>query len=127
MSQRVRDRRPRILKDGEGHPLPGVAQVAIQMGVHAADNIMRAIEHQPLRPFRYRDYGNLATIGRAKAVADLHWVQLKGLIGWLAWVHPLVQLIGFRNRILVMVQWAWAYLTYDRSVRLITGGPRSEG
>jgi NADH:ubiquinone reductase (H+-translocating) len=116
------------LKDDHGHPLPGVAQVAIQMGVHAAHNIMRTIEHQRLRPFHYRDYGNLATIGRAKAVADFHWLHLKGLIGWLAWVFiHLVKLIGFRNRILVMVQWAWAYLTYDRSVRLITGGPRGEG
>jgi NADH dehydrogenase len=110
------------LKGADGKPLPGVAQVAIQMGTHAARNIMRAIQHQPLQPFRYRDYGNLATIGRAKAVADLHWLRLRGLIGWLAWVFiHLVKLIGFRNRILVLVQWAWAYFSYERSVRLITG------
>lgn len=116
------------LKDEHGHPLPGVAQVAIQMGVHAARNIMRAIDHQPLRPFHYRDYGNLATIGRARAVADFHWLRLKGYIGWLAWVFiHLAKLIGFRNRILVLVQWAWAYVSYQRSVRLITGGPRDEG
>jgi NADH dehydrogenase len=116
------------LKDAQGHALPGVAQVAIQMGVHAAHNIMRAVAHQPLRPFHYRDYGNLATIGRAKAVADFHWLRLKGWIGWLAWVFiHLVKLIGFRNRILVMVQWAWAYVSYQRSVRLITGSPHTKG
>lgn len=116
------------LKDEHGRPLPGVAQVAMQMGVHAAHNIMRAVENQPLRPFHYRDYGNMATIGRAKAVADLHWLQLRGLIGWLAWVFiHLIKLIGFRNRIIVLVQWAWAYFSYQRSVRLITGGPRADG
>jgi NADH dehydrogenase len=116
------------LKDEHGHPLPGVAQVAIQMGGHAARNIGRAIRTQPMLPFHYRDYGNLATIGRAKAVADLHWLQLKGLTGWLVWalVH-IANLIGFRNRVLVMVQWAWAYFSYDRSVRLITGDPRENG
>ena len=116
------------LADEHGNPLPGVAQAAIQMGTHAARNIMRSIAGQPLRPFHYRDYGNLATIGRAKAVADFHWLRLEGLIGWLAWVFiHLVKLIGFRNRILVLIQWAWAYVSYQRSVRLITGGPRGEG
>jgi len=115
------------LPGADGRPLPGVAQVAIQMGVHAAHNITRAIEGQPLRPFKYRDYANMATIGRASAVGDFHWVQVKGLIGWLAWlfVH-IFNLIGFRNRILVMVQWAWAYFSYQRAVRLITGGPSSD-
>ncbi|HWK09498.1 MAG TPA: NAD(P)/FAD-dependent oxidoreductase [Vicinamibacterales bacterium] len=116
------------LKDERGQPLPGVAQVAIQMGVHAARNITRAVRGQPLRPFQYKDYGNLATIGRAKAVADLHWLRLTGLIGWLTWVFVhLMNLIGFRNRIVVLVQWAWAYFTYERSVRLITGGPGENG
>jgi NADH dehydrogenase len=115
------------LTDEQGHPLPGVAQVAVQMGGHAAHNIMRRIANQPLRPFRYRDYGNMATIGRAKAVADLHWLRLQGLIGWLAWVFiHLIKLIGFRNRVVVMVQWAWAYFSYERSVRLITGSPRAD-
>jgi NADH dehydrogenase len=115
------------LTDEQGHPLPGVAQVAVQMGGHAAHNIMRAIANQPFRPFRYRDYGNMATIGRAKAVADLHWLRLQGLIGWLAWVFiHLIKLIGFRNRVVVMVQWAWAYFSYERSVRLITGSPRAD-
>jgi NADH:ubiquinone reductase (H+-translocating) len=107
----------------DGRPLPGVAQVAMQMGAHAARNIVRATEGQPLRAFVYKDYADMATIGRASAVADFHWMQLKGLVGWLAWlfVH-IFNLIGFRNRIVVMVQWAWAYFSYQRSIRLITGG-----
>jgi NADH dehydrogenase len=106
-----------------GRPLPGVAQVAMQMGAHASRNIMRAVDGQPLRAFVYRDYADMATIGRASAVADFHWMQLTGLIGWLAWlfVH-IFNLIGFRNRLVVMVQWAWAYFTYQRAIRLITGG-----
>ena len=105
-----------------GRPLPGVAQVAMQMGVHASHNIMRAVEGQPLRPFRYHNLGDMATIGRASAVADLPIAKLKGLIGWLAWlfVH-IFNLIGFRNRVVVMVQWAWAYFSYQRAIRLITG------
>lgn len=109
-----------------GRPLPGVAQVAMQMGAHAARNILRAVEGQPLRPFVYRNKGDMATIGRASAVAELPWIQLKGLIGWLAWlfVH-IFNLIGFRNRLVVMVQWAWSYFSYQRAIRLITGGPAS--
>src|SRR4029450_6314056 len=111
------------LNGRDGRPLPGVAQVAIQMGVHAAHNIQAALAGQPLRPFHYRDYGNMATIGRASAVADLHTIQLKGYLGWLAWLFiHLVWLIGFRNWILVLLQWAWAYFSYQRSVRLIAGG-----
>jgi NADH dehydrogenase len=111
------------LAGSNGRPLPGVAQVAMQMGAHVSRNIMRAVEGQPLRAFVYRDYADMATIGRASAVADFHWMQLKGLIGWLAWlfVH-IFNLIGFRNRLVVMVQWAWAYFTYQRAIRLITGG-----
>ncbi len=110
------------LAGADGKPLPGVAQVAIQMGKHAARNVMRAIEQQPYRPFIYKDLGNMATIGRASAVADLGWVRLKGYIGWLAWlfVH-ILNLIGFRNRLVVMVQWAWSYFSYQRAIRLITG------
>jgi len=106
----------------DGRPLPGVAQVAIQMGRHAARNIMRAIEHQPLRPFAYRDLGTMATIGRASAVADFGRVRLRGSVAWFAWlfVH-IMNLVGFRNRVVVLVQWAWAYLTYQRAIRLITG------
>jgi len=106
----------------DGRPLPGVAQVAIQMGRHAARNIERAIENQPLRPFVYRNLGNMATIGRASAIADFGTFRLKGFIAWLAWlfVH-ILNLIGFRNRLVVFVQWAWAYFSYQRAVRLITG------
>ena len=109
-----------------GRPLPGVAQVAMQGGAHAARNILRAIEGQPLRPFVYHNLGDMATIGRASAVGDLPWIQLKGLPGWLFWlfVH-ILNLIGFRNRIVVMVQWAWSYFSYQRAIRLITGGPSS--
>lgn len=104
-----------------GRPYPGVAQVAMQQGAQAAKNILRVIDGEPLRPFRYRDYGNMATIGRAKAVADLGWIQLRGYIAWLAWLFiHLVKLIGFRNRLSVMLQWAWAYTSYQRNVRLIT-------
>ncbi len=108
--------------DAAGRPLPGVAQVAIQMGKHAARNIVRALRDESPLPFRYRDYGNLATIGRASAVADFGWLRLKGWFGWLAWLFiHLMKLVGFRNRIVVFVQWAWAYFSYQRAVRLITG------
>jgi NADH dehydrogenase len=106
----------------DGKPLPGVAQVAIQMGKHAAANIRRAIERHPYQPFVYKDLGNMATIGRASAIADFGWLRLKGWIGWLAWlfVH-IINLIGFRNRLVVLIQWAWAYFSYQRAIRLITG------
>ena len=109
----------------DGRPLPGVAQVAIQMGKHAVRNILRALEHQPLRPFHYQDLGNMATIGRASAIADFGRLRLSGLLAWLAWlfVH-ILNLIGFRNRLVVFVQWAWAYFSYQRSIRLITGDDR---
>ncbi len=108
-----------------GTPLPGVAQVAKQQGTHAARNIARLIRGEATRPFRYLDPGNMATIGRANALADFGWLQVSGFAGWLLWlfVHILF-LIGFRNRLSVLLQWAAAYLTYQRSVRLIT---RNEG
>jgi NADH dehydrogenase len=104
-----------------GKPVPGVAPAAIQEGLHAAKNIARRIAGQPTLPFRYRDKGSLATIGRAAGVADFGRLHLSGFIAWAAWlgVH-IFFLIGFRNRLLVMLQWAWAYLTYQRSARLIT-------
>ncbi|HZB25718.1 MAG TPA: NAD(P)/FAD-dependent oxidoreductase [Vicinamibacterales bacterium] len=106
----------------DGKPLPGVAQVAIQMGKHAARNIDRALQRQPYRPFVYKNLGNMATIGRASAVADFETFTMQGLTAWLAWlfVH-ILNLIGFRNRLVVLVQWAWAYMTYQRGIRLITG------
>ena len=110
-----------LLQGPDGRPYPGVAQVAMQQGVHAAKNILRRIGGQPMTPFKYRNFGNMATIGRAKAVADFGWLELKGYVAWLAWlfIHVL-KLIGFRNRVSVMVQWGWAYFSYQRSARLIT-------
>jgi NADH dehydrogenase len=107
-----------------GHPLPGVAQVAMQMGAHASANILRAIEGQPLRAFHYHNLGDMATIGRASAVAELPWIELTGFIGWLAWlfVH-LIFLIGFRNKLAVILQWTYSYFAYKRSARIITSLP----
>ncbi len=107
----------------KGRPLPGLAPVAIQEGKQAAENIWRTICGRPRRPFRYVDRGNLATIGRAAAVAELPFgIHLSGFVAWLAWliVH-LYWLIGFENRLLVLIRWAWAYFGYERGARLITG------
>jgi NADH dehydrogenase len=104
-----------------GQPLPGVAQVAKQEGTHAARNVLRRIAGEPTTPFHYRDPGNMATIGRAAAIADFGWLQVSGFIGWLLWlfVHILF-LVGFRSRLSVLLQWGASYTTYQRSVRLIT-------
>ena len=114
------------LNGEDGRPLPGVAQVALQMGKHAARQVIRGIEKQPYRPFQYNNLGNMATIGRNSAVGDFGWMRISGYIGWLAWlfVH-ILNLIGFRNRLLVMTQWAWSYFSYQRAIRLITGDPPS--
>jgi len=106
----------------DGSFVPGVAPAAIQAGQHTAKNLARAVEGQPLRAFKYRDKGSLATIGRAAAVADLGRFHFGGFFAWMAWllIH-IFFLIGFRNRFLVITQWAWAYVTYQRSARLITG------
>jgi NADH dehydrogenase len=106
----------------DGKPLPGVAQVAKQEGKHAAGNILRAIRGSAMTPFRYRDLGNLATIGRGSAVADFGRVKASGLLAWLIWlfVH-IFWLIGFRNRLVVLGEWAWAFFTFQRRIRLITG------
>jgi NADH dehydrogenase len=110
------------LKQENGSPVPGVAPAAMQEGRHTAKNIVRSLEGQPRLPFHYVDKGSLATIGRAAAVADFGRVKLSGFIAWLAWllIHVFF-LIGFRNRFLVITQWAWAYFTYQRGARLITG------
>jgi NADH dehydrogenase len=107
-----------------GKPLPGVAQVAKQQGTAAAGNVARRIAGQPTKPFHYYDPGNMATIGRNAAIADFGFMQVSGYIGWLLWLFVHIMfLIGFRNRISVLLQWAAAYLTYQRSVRLITRDP----
>jgi len=110
------------LKNTDGSWLPGVAQVAIQGGVHAARNVVRMAAGNPPTPFVYRNLGNLATIGRHSAVADLPGFQMKGYFAWWFWlfVH-IFNLIGFRNRLTVMTEWAFSYATYQRAVRLITG------
>lgn len=105
----------------DGKPVPGVAQPAIQEAAHAARMILRRRSGESTSRFVYRDLGNLAIVGRASAVADLNWWRLSGPIAWLIWLFiHIFQLIGFRNRIVVMVEWAGAYLTMQRSVRLIT-------
>ena len=110
--------------DGQEH-LPQVAQVAIQAGEHAASNVLRMINGEPLLPFQYADKGSIATIGRSRAVAVIKGVQLKGLVAWWFWlVVHVVMLIGFRNRLVVLVNWAWNYLTYDRGLRAIVGRER---
>ncbi len=107
-----------------GTPLPGVAQVAKQEGAHAAANIARLIAGQATRPFHYYDPGNMATIGRHAAIGDFGFLRVSGYLGWLLWLFVHVMfLIGFRNRVSVLLQWAAAYLTYQRSVRLITRDP----
>ncbi len=111
------------LKGSDGKWLPGVAQVAIQQARHAARNLKRRLQGVPLpgSPFAYRNLGNLATIGRHSAVADLPGWKSKGYLAWLFWlfVH-VMNLVGFRNRLSVLTQWAFSYLTFQRSVRLIT-------
>lgn len=108
------------LEDEHGAALPMVAQVAIQQGVRAADNIQLALEGQSLQPFHYRDLGTMATIGRNQAVAWIGPFKLHGFLAWLTWlVVHIAQLIGFRNRLVVLINWAWDYFFYDRAVRLI--------
>jgi NADH:quinone reductase (non-electrogenic) len=105
-----------------GQPLPGVAQPAIQQGRYVARAIESRLRGESVPPFHYVDKGNLATVGRAAAVADLYGLRMSGWPAWLIWlfVH-LLYIVEFQNRLLVLVQWGWMYLTYDRSARLITG------
>jgi NADH dehydrogenase len=106
----------------DGRLLPGVAQVAKQEGAHAARNVVRAIRRKPLFPFRYRDYGNMATIGRGSAVAEIASLKVSGFVAWLIWLFiHIFWLIGFRSRLSVIGEWAWAYVTFQRRARLITG------
>ena len=105
-----------------GKPLPGVAQVALQQGRYAGEAIRARLKGQTLPPFRYRDKGNMATIGRAAAVVELPWLHFSGYPAWLAWLFiHLLYIVEFQNRLLVAVQWAWNYFSFNRSARLITG------
>ena len=106
----------------DGKPLPGLAPVAVQQGRYAAKVIRKRLQGKTVPPFGYWDFGSMATIGRGKAVAVMGPMRLSGLAAWLAWlfVH-LMNIIGFQNRLLVLVQWAWNYLSWNRAARLITG------
>jgi NADH dehydrogenase len=118
----------------DGRPLPGVAQVPMQMGKYLARTIRADLQGKPRRPFHYFDKGQLAVIGRGQALADLNRIRFNGLLAWLVWIFlHIAYLIGFRNRLLVMIDWAWSYVTYGRGARLITGevglgaAPRTPG
>ncbi|HKI00531.1 MAG TPA: NAD(P)/FAD-dependent oxidoreductase [Thermoanaerobaculia bacterium] len=109
------------LKDADGKVVPGLGAAATQQGKDTAANILRDLRGEPRVPFRYRDKGSMATIGRNRAVAQIGKLQFSGLIAWLLWafVHVFL-LIGFRNRLMTMREWMWAYFTRERSARLIT-------
>jgi NADH dehydrogenase len=110
-----------VVAGADGRPLPGVAQPAIQEAAHAARMILRRLRGQETSPFVYRNKGNMAIIGRGSAIADLNWIRFSGPLAWLAWLFlHIFELIGFRNRLTVMLDWASAYFTFQRSARLIT-------
>ena len=111
-----------------GKPLPGVAQVAIQQGRYVAALVQARLQGRSKPPFRYRDLGNLATIGRAAAVADFGWLRLDGFPAWFVWVFVhLMYLVDFENRLLVFTQWVWSYVTRNRGARLITDSAADPG
>ena len=113
----------------DGKPLPGVAPVAKQQGQYVADLLVARAQGNAMPPFRYRDFGAMATIGRKRAVAQIGGFKLSGLLAWVLWsVAHVYFLIGFRNRLAVATSWAWNYLTFQRGTRLITGisGSRME-
>ncbi len=106
----------------DGNPLPGVAPVAKQQGQYVANLLVARQKGQAVKPFRYRDFGSLATIGRSRAVVQMGRVKIKGFIAWLLWsVAHIYFLIGFRNRLVVATNWLWNYVTFQRGTRLITG------
>ena len=110
------------LTQADGRPVPGVAPAAKQMGAHVAATLRARLKGQPSRPFVYADYGNLATIGRMAAVVDLRGFQFSGVLAWWFWLAAHVFfLIGFRNRLSVLINWAWAYWTYQRGARIVLG------
>ena len=106
--------------DGSTAPLPGLAPVALQQGRYAARTIAERLDGKPTKPFHYVDKGNLATIGRSKAVADIKGIRLSGFPAWVTWlVVHLFFLIGFQNRVLVVLRWTVSFLTHGRGARLI--------
>lgn len=108
-------------EDLEGKPLPGVAPVAKQQGAYVANRIMAGLDGKAFPPFHYRDYGSLATIGRKYAVPEIGGLRLASFVAWLIWlVAHIYYLIGFRNRLAVMLNWAWNHVTFQRGTRLIT-------
>ena len=110
-----------------GKPLPGVSPVAMQEGRHAVRNILAMIDGRKPQRFRYWNKGSMATIGRNKAVADLNFIHLSGLPAWVVWLFiHIIFLVGYRNRIAVLMQWAWAYLTFNKGARLITRNFQAE-
>jgi NADH dehydrogenase len=114
-------------KDASGKPLPGVAPVAKQQGEYVASLLLARHNGQAERPFRYRDFGSLATIGRKLAVAEFGRLRLSGFAAWLLWsVAHVYFLIGFRSRMVVALTWLWNYLTFERGTRLITGHVEQE-
>ena len=111
-----------LVIDTVGKPLPGVAPVAKQQGVYVGQLIKARMEGGKVVPFHYRNFGNLATIGRKAAVIDFGWIHLRGSVAWVIWsVAHIFFLIGFRNRLTVALDWLWAYFTFQRGARLITG------
>ena len=109
-----------------GRLLPGVAQTAMQGARHAAKIVLRRLRGEPSRPFVYRDLGSMAIVGRRAAISDLNWIRFSGVLAWLAWLFlHIFMLIGFRNRVVVLFEWAVAYFTFQRGARLITGDTRS--
>jgi len=114
------------VKDGDGQPLPALAPVALQQGKYLAKLIKKRENGKKASPFKYVDKGTMATIGRAKAVADIRGLKFSGFIAWMLWsVIHIFFLIGFRNRFRVFAEWVWHYLTFKRGVRLITNEPES--
>ncbi|MBO6934224.1 MAG: NAD(P)/FAD-dependent oxidoreductase [Deltaproteobacteria bacterium] len=111
----------RFVPEGEEWPLPGLAPVAMQQGRHVARQILRDLKRQPRETFRYKDKGQMATIGRARAVTQTDKLSMAGLMAWFAWlfIHVLY-LVGFRNRMTVLFDWFWQYVTFGRGSRLIT-------
>jgi NADH dehydrogenase len=107
-------------KGKDGKPLPGLAPVAMQQGRHVAQVILSRISRSKAKPFRYLDKGSLATIGRSKAVLQFGGIKISGFIAWMAWLFiHIFYLIGFKNRLLVFLQWTWSYATFSRGARLI--------